>query len=117
MTTNEISRRQLAKIGLRTAAAASVISLPGLDLVFRAHAQEPLADESPDIFALSLARSLSKAYSFLNAMMDAYAQGAIVRLSQSYTDQQGLKSTAFVYDNSVAINAYLLRGRSEDMAR
>ena len=115
MTKNGISRRQLAKFGLAT--AAGFASLPSLHLVTTAHAQERLADESPGTGELALASSLSKAYSFLNAMMDAYAQGASVRLSQSFTDQQGLQSTAFVYDNSTAINAYLLRGRSEDIAR
>jgi hypothetical protein len=115
MTENEISRRQLGKFGLRMAVAASVTSLPGLHLV--SGAQERPADESPDIVELALASSLTKAYSFLNSMMDAYAQGATVRLSQSYTDQQGLQSTAFVYDNSLAISAHLLRSWAEDIAR
>jgi len=117
MTKNEISRRQLAKFGLSMATAASITSLPGLHVVSKAHAQELFADKSTDNFELALASSLTKAYSFLDAMMDAYAQGATARLSQSYADQQGLQSTAFVYDNSVAINAYLLRGRTEDIAR
>src|SRR5260370_20518344 len=50
-------------------------------------------------------------------MMDAYAQGTVIRLSQSYSDQQGLESTAFVYDNSLVINAHLLRGQPEDIDR
>jgi len=33
---------------------------------------------------------------FLDTMMDAYAQGSTTRLSQSYSDEIGLESTAFV---------------------
>ena len=117
MAKNEISRRQLGKFGLSMATAIGFASWPGLHPVTTAHAQEQLADQSPGTVEPALASSLSKAYSFLDAMMDAYAQGARVRLSQSFTDQQGLQSTAFVYDNSTAINAYLLRGRSENIAR
>jgi hypothetical protein len=35
-----------------------------------------------------------------------------IRLAQSYTDQAGLFSTAFVYDNALAVLALLARGRS-----
>jgi hypothetical protein len=65
----------------------------------------------------TLAASLGRAYSFLDTMMDAYAQGPTVRLSQSYSDQQGLQSTGFVYDNSLVLLAHLLRGRPDDIAR
>ena len=50
-------------------------------------------------------------------MMDAYAQGSTTRLSQSYSDELGLESTAFVYDNAVEIMARLLRGQGQDLAR
>jgi len=50
-------------------------------------------------------------------MMDAYAQGSTTRLSQSYSDEIGLESTAFVYDNAVEIMARLLRGQGLDLAR
>ena len=49
--------------------------------------------------------------------MDAYAQGSTTRLSQSYSDELGLESTAFVYDNAVEIMARLLRGQGLDLAR
>ena len=49
--------------------------------------------------------------------MDAYAQGSTTRLSQSYSDEIGLESTAFVYDNAVEIIARLLRGLGQDLAR
>jgi hypothetical protein len=61
--------------------------------------------------------SFQRVYSFLDEMMDAYAQGATLRLAQSFSDQQGLLSTAFTYDNSQLIHAYLMRGRRDDIDR
>src|SRR5581483_9845701 len=110
MENHGISRRQLAKLGLGMATAAGFMFVPG------AHAITTHLEESDD-HANDFAASVSKAYSFLNTMMDAYAQGDTLRLSQSYTDQQGLQTTGFVYDNSLVINAHLLRGRSDDIAR
>jgi hypothetical protein len=52
-----------------------------------------------------------RAYSFLDAAMDGYPASGPIRLAQSYTDQAGLFSTAFVYDNALAILAYLADGR------
>ena len=49
--------------------------------------------------------------------MDAYQQGRTPRLVQSFSDSQRLGSTAFVYDNSLAILAYLERGKGDDVAR
>jgi hypothetical protein len=117
MTNHGISRRQLAKFGLGVAAVAGVTSMPGLQLVSTARAQESPGAESPFTDESVLAASFNRAYSFLDTMMDGYAQGSVIRLSQSYTDQQGLESTAFVYDNSLAINAHLLRGQPSDIAR
>src|ERR1044071_7293685 len=53
---------------------------------------------------------------FLDAAMDAYPQAGRTRLAQSYTDQAGLFSTAFVYDNALAVLAYLA-GRRLSRAR
>jgi hypothetical protein len=44
---------------------------------------------------------------FLAAAMDAYPDHGSIRLTQSYTDQAGLFSTAFTYDNALAILAHL----------
>ena len=49
--------------------------------------------------------------------MDAYAQGSTTRLSQSYSDEIGLESTAFVYDNAVEIMSRLVRGLGQDLTR
>lgn len=67
--------------------------------------------------ATDISAALDAAYSFLDTMMDAYAQGATLRLVQSYSDQQGLESTAFTYDNAVLIDAYLVRSESGDVTR
>ncbi|MGX1565743.1 Tat pathway signal sequence domain protein [Streptomyces sp. NPDC055506] len=50
---------------------------------------------------------------FLAAAMDAYPDHGRIRLTQSYTDQAGLFSTAFTYDNALAILAHLA-GRTTD---
>jgi hypothetical protein len=60
--------------------------------------------------------SANKGYQFQDMMMDAYASGSTVRLTQSYSDQ-ALGATAFTYDNAVAIDAYLIRGTHDDVAR
>jgi hypothetical protein len=58
-----------------------------------------------------------QAYDFLDFMMDAYQSDGTLRLIQSYSDQGKLGSTAFVYDNALAICAYLVRGRPGDVSR
>ncbi|MFD5403224.1 Tat pathway signal sequence domain protein [Streptomyces griseorubiginosus] len=48
-----------------------------------------------------------RARAFLAAAMDAYPDHGTIRLTQSYSDQAGLFSTAFTYDNALAILAQL----------
>lgn len=48
-----------------------------------------------------------RAQAFLAAAMDAYPEHGTIRLAQSYSDQAGLFSTAFTYDNALAILAHL----------
>ena len=60
------------------------------------------------------------AVAFVRAAADAYPQlNTGPRLAQSYTDELGLFSTAFVYDNALAVCALLADGRrsSVDSAR
>jgi hypothetical protein len=49
--------------------------------------------------------------------MDAYPDHGGVRLTQSYTDQAGLFSTAFTYDNALAILAHLAARTGEGLTR
>jgi hypothetical protein len=118
MKSDKISRRQLGKIGMGTLTMTALTSLPGTGLI--AVAQDISQDQGGDssfFRGLQLREGLAKAYTFLDSMMDAYAQGQTLRLIQSYSDQMGLLSTSFVYDNAVVINAYLQRGANADIQR
>ncbi|MFP5334038.1 MAG: Tat pathway signal sequence domain protein [Actinomycetes bacterium] len=68
--------------------------------------------------AASVQESLRRATGFLGAMLDAYpdVNGSGPRLAQSYADELGLFSTAFVYDNALAICA-ALAADDVDLAR
>ena len=116
MAHGKLSRRRMMGMGLNAAATAGLVSLAGSVN----QAQDPeslLKDRESFRNEEGFATSFHAAYSFLDTMMDAYAQGATVRLAQSYTDQQGLLTTGFIYDNALVILAYLLRGRGDDLAR
>ncbi len=116
MTNHTISRRNLARLGLGAAATAGLAATPGSKLMQTVRGAE-LDENPPSLREPAFAASLANAYLFLDTMMDAYAQARTLRLTQSYSDQIGLQSTSFVYDNAVAIHAYLLRGRRDDIAR
>jgi len=58
--------------------------------------------------ALDASTSVRRALGFLGAAADAYpTSNPGVRLAQSYADELGLFSTAFVYDNALAVCAHL----------
>ena len=117
MPNQPISRRNLLVRGAGAAGATGLLSV----------AASPAAKASqfaytPQLAAFgnqasAIAASLDAGYTFLDAMMDAYAQGDTLRLTQSYSDQQGLQSTAFTYDNAVLIHAYLVRSEIGDRIR
>ena len=109
---NGISRRKFFAFGLGAAAVA------GLGPI--ALTQSARADELPKAGgegAGSYGSAIENAIAFQNLVMDAYATGTTVRLMQSYSDQIGLESTAFTYDNAVAIHGYLLHGTKDSLAR
>lgn len=58
-----------------------------------------------------------RAQDFLAAAMDAYPDHGTIRLAQSYTDQAGLFSTAFTYDNALTILALLATGTEDGRSR
>ncbi|MCD7441033.1 Tat pathway signal sequence domain protein [Streptomyces lincolnensis] len=58
-----------------------------------------------------------RAHAFLAAAMDAYPDHGTVRLAQSYTDQAGLFSTAFTYDNALTVLACLATGTRDGRSR
>ncbi len=110
-----LSRRGLMGAGLLAVAAA------GQKLKASPASTSTVFDD-PDLsaynsYAASFDTSLQDVYYFLDAMMDAYAMGRTVRLVQSYSDQGGLLSTAFTYDNAVLMHAYLARADNDDLWR
>ncbi len=118
MKNSRISRRNLLHTGWGAAAGAGVLSLTGAATATADATWYP--PQLTSIFKAGFgpfAASYDKAYAFLGTMMDAYAQGSTLRLMQSYSDQQGLESTAFTYDNAVSIHAFLVRGLAEDVMR
>jgi hypothetical protein len=108
-----ISRRKFFGFGIGAAAAAGTVHL-SLTPPVHAAATEPVAQPEG---ATAFFGSIDQARDFQNTMMDAYATGDTVRLVQSYADQSGLESTAFTYDNAVAIHAYLLDRSPDALAR
>jgi len=108
-----ISRRKFFGFGLGAAAAAGVAPLSLTPLAYAAPT-DPVTQ--PDN-AIAFFGSIDKALDFQNTMMDAYATGDTVRLTQSYADQSGLESTSFTYDNAVSIHAYLLDRSRDSLAR
>jgi hypothetical protein len=107
---SNISRRDLFGMGIGAAAAAG---LAPLTFPTQAHAS---ASNTTRHDWQNYESSIDSAFTFQNMMMDAYATGDTVRLTQSYSDQ-ALGATAFTYDNAVSIHAYLVRGQQDDLAR
>ncbi|GAA3777470.1 Tat pathway signal sequence domain protein [Streptomyces phyllanthi] len=101
-----LSRRTLIGAGLGAAGAVAIGGAVGSGA---AHAAETSAS------AGSSARR--RGYAFLAAAMDAYPDHGDIRLTQSYTDQAGLFSTAFTYDNALAVLAHLAARTPEGRRR
>lgn len=109
-----VSRRHF--FGLGTTAAL----LAGAPAAMAGFTREAHASEARPITLLSgiekLPASLNNAFTFVNLMMDAYATGTTIRLTQSYSDQ-ALGATAFTYDNAVLIHAYLASDDPDNLPR
>src|SRR3569833_1378068 len=111
MNNRKISRRELTRAGVGVLTATALASMPE-----GSRAQGAGSEAIRDHDSL-LAAGLEKAYTFLQSMMEAYAEGPTLRLIQSYSDQMQLESTSFVYDNAVVINALLERGDGANLQR
>jgi hypothetical protein len=98
-----MNRRRFLGLGVAATAAAGATSAAGLP--------------PSKARAATDASSVERAYQYLAVAMDAYQQGWTPRLIQSYADSQELGSTAFVYDNVLAILALLARDRRDDLFR
>jgi len=113
MSRSAFSRRDLFGMGIGAVATAG---LAPLALTQSAYASGTGGNSVLHEAEINLT-SLSKAFAFQQMMMDAYATGSTVRLTQSYSDGSGLESTAFTYDNAVSIHAWLLRGDADGLSR
>ena len=107
----DVSRRVFLRVGAGASATAGVAALGGGDRALAAAVKSRSASAQPSRAAVA------RAYTFLGTMMDAFQRGTTLRLVQSYSDQNNLGSTAFVYDNALVLLAYLLRGTRDDLVR
>ncbi len=107
-----MNRRRFLGLGMAVAGATGVASTTGLGAT-KAGAE----DARPSEAFVHGKRSVERAYAYLSLAMDAYQHGRTPRLVQSFSDSQQLGSTAFVYDNSLAILAFLERGERDDVSR
>ncbi|MFH9008687.1 Tat pathway signal sequence domain protein [Streptomyces afghaniensis] len=105
-----LSRRSLIGAGLGISAVGIAAAGSGQALAAGSDSAGGTTEAGP---LSAPARGLA----FLAAAMDAYPDHGDIRLTQSYTDQAGLFSTAFTYDNALAILAHLAARRSESLAR
>jgi hypothetical protein len=65
----------------------------------------------------SLAGPVDRAYAYLGIVQDAYVSGDALRLLQSYNNESGLMTTAFVYDNALAAIAFLANPTRDNVRR
>ena len=112
-----MNRRQFLSLGAGIL-GGTTIGLTANPVASMAAADEGLAEDGA-IFRPQAARrdSVNSAFGYLSFAMDAFQQGTTPRLLQSFADSQQLGSTGFVYDNSLAILAFLERGKRDDVAR
>ena len=100
----------------RSALIGALALAGGLTTAAAPAAAAPAAATAPPR-ARAPRRSLDAAYAFLDRMSSAYAPAGEPRLAQSYADQLGLFSTAFVYDNALAVCAHLSSPSAAHRAR
>ena len=112
-----MNRRQFLGFGMGIAGAAGMGVTANLSQSKARAEYAPIEGVSPDQAVDLRNAAVNRAYDYLSFAMDAYQRGRTLRLVQSYSDSQGLGSTAFVPDNAYAILAYLERARAQDVAR
>jgi hypothetical protein len=108
-------------VGLAVAISAAVVLLIGTVAI---HSQQHPDDDpgatGPGIGAGQSARSVARAYQFLNQMMDRHPGGTAARLVQSYLGGllglDGDTSSA-IYDDALVIDAYLAENTQNGVAR
>lgn len=108
--TAPFSRRRLMALSAGAVTAAAVGQL-GPPVVASAHGGRTRVVDR------RLAGPVGRAYDYLDVVMDAYGQTDDLRLLQSYHNESGLMTAAFIYDNSLAAIAYLSRSTPADVRR
>lgn len=114
-----MKRRRFLGLGVGAAAATGAASVPGVGTAWA---------ESADVqFDARPGEAVDRAFEYVTRAMDAYQQGSTLRIIQSYSDAQrqgnplffseALPATAFIYDTSLAIIAFLGRRRHDDLHR
>lgn len=98
-----LSRRRLIGTGMAATVATAAVALGAGP----ARAAEAGGHRPPHSRPPRTPRPERRGYAFLDAATDGYPDSGEIRLAQSYTDQAGLFSTAFTYDNAIMILAYL----------
>jgi hypothetical protein len=99
-TSLPVSRRRLLALPAAAAAAGVAGPLVSTEPASASCARRSLVDRS-------LAGPVGRAYHYLDVVQDAYVKGGEPRLLQSYNNESGLLTAAFVYDNALAALAYL----------
>ena len=113
--------------GLTVAISVGVIVLTGVVLLIGLavtpsppHPDDDPVVTGPGIGAGQVAGSVSRAYQFLNQMMDRHTSGTAPRLVQSYLGGlMGLDgdTSSATYDDALVIDAYLAEGTKTGLAR
>ena len=106
-----MKRRRFLALGVGAAAATGAASVPGIGTASAA-SEDVQLDSRPD-------KVVDRAFEYVTLAMDAYQQGSTLRIIQSYADSQlqgdgltfseVLPATAYIYDSSLAIIAFLGR--------
>lgn len=112
-----ITRRRFLKIGAGALAVAGATAAGVVDGAAAATVDADSALVAAGTSPQEVLASIQAAYLFQETMMDAYDQGTALRLAQSYSDQNGLFSTAFTYDNALTILAYLYQRNLNGLKR
>jgi len=98
MPTNYSPVSRHGRLTLPPAAAGGAAPLTGV---------EPAVSAPRRLVDDALGAPVRRAYHYLDVVQDAYVAGGQPRLLQSYNNESGLLTSAFVYDNALAILAYL----------
>jgi hypothetical protein len=107
-----LTRRRFITASAVTAAAAAPIVAIGLN-----NSAEATTTSPGQLVDGRLSGPVGRAYTYLNTVQDAYKKGNELRLLQSYNNESGLLTTAFVYDNALAAIAFLARPTTDNIRR